>query len=154
MLRKIVVPLPVFLMLCVGILILGVQGLRMARDRSARLQPAAVAGWIPVACEDLADPPTPRISRREGRRALILERACPESTRLALLQEFPERRVLRWLEPKASRGPLILPLEGLEAGIYRLVAVDSETRSEAREMDAPPESAAARARFLLVDDGL
>jgi hypothetical protein len=72
------------------------------------------------------------------------------AARLALRQVFPERQLLRWLEPQAaSARSVILPLEGLDAGEYWLVIADPKAHAAPEEMDRPVQETAVLARLRL-----
>lgn len=126
--------------LLLGIVTLGIQGLRMARERQSRLVPERARLATAGAGESLV------LEAGEHRYlAVDLARTAPEL--LGLFQRFPERDVLRWVErPESSGESLVIPLDGLAPGHYRLVQLPPGTEAGPREMDRPADS-----QFLLLE---
>jgi hypothetical protein len=128
-----------------AIALLLVEGLRLARDRHDRLQPLR-AQTLRLETEHEVH------EVRSGPRGfLVVELGEHAGARLALYQSFPERTLLRWLEPLASSGRarLVLPLEGLPEGQYLLCEADADESAGPREMDLPQESLRVLGRFEL-----
>jgi hypothetical protein len=141
-------PWVVFALLVAGFVLLFGQGLRMARDRHARLLPARTPAVL-----RLSPDPAREISVRlaPGDRFLALELGDQADARLGLVQVLPQRTLVRWIEPGDTPpgGLLIVPLEGLEPGHYVLTREKETARAGPREMDEPVESLDVLTRFRL-----
>jgi hypothetical protein len=143
--RVVQLPAAVVVLLLVGFATFFAQGLRMARDRHERLLPHRAATTLRI-------PAVEALEFSKGQqRFLIVEFAAPAQGKLGLYQSFPERLVPRWVEAEASRrGALVIPLEGLAEGKYRLVELPLDGRAEPREMDAPAENLRVLGEFRLL----
>lgn len=151
--RRISLPWPWLALLVLALALSFAQGLRLASERQQSLEPAPVLASLQIGCEKGEMPGEAVIAGGTDHGVLGIERACPTPVRLGLVQIFPERSLLRWVEPAPSRRALHLPLAGLEEGRYALVALAPETAAQPREMDRPPESLDVRAAFVLVTGG-
>jgi len=139
----------VLAILLLSLAVLLAQGLRMAQDRQERLEPAVLAGAIALPCDN-SIPPAEIEVRRQSRRAMLqLSRDCDDASRLAIIQELPEREILRWAEAGPAADALVVPLEGLGDGIYRIVTLPAGEVEAPREMDRPIAKWPVRARMLL-----
>jgi hypothetical protein len=145
--RRVEIPLAVLGLLVLALLVLTTQGLRMARDRHARLLPSRATLWLTAE-------PRERVFDLAGRpRFLVVDlgEEAAQTPRVGLYQSFPERTLVRWIEP-VSASPsrwLVIPLEGLQAGEYLLTREATDAAARPREMDLPAEQPAVIGRFRL-----
>jgi hypothetical protein len=138
---RIELPAPIFFAWIVLTLVLMGQGMRLAADRQAETEPVRPRVLIEGASLE--------VSASVG--SIVFRGA--EGSRLAVFQELPERRLLRWVESGPSSGEILLiPLVGLGPGEY--VVADAPERSGAaeQEMDRPEASLTPRARFTVLPD--
>lgn len=143
--RVVQLPALVFVLMLVGLATFFGQGLRMARDRTARMQPHRAAATLRLPAVDTVE------FSRAGQRFLVVELGPPLAGKIGLFHAFPERVVPRWVEPAtAQRGPLVIPLEGLEPGLYQLVELPPDARAEPQEMDAPSPNSRVLGEFRLL----
>ncbi len=145
--RRFSVPWPALALLLTTTLVLAVAGSKMAADRQQRLFPSPVRAELRLDCG--AEGPSSSLPTLDpsSEGVVLLRRECDTPMRLALFQEFPERQLLRWMEPEAGRRSLSLPLEGLDPGLYRIVTVPDAGPASPREMDDPVRDWPVRARF-------
>jgi hypothetical protein len=144
--RRIVrLPAAIVLLLIVGFGAFFAQGLRMARDRTERLQPERAVATLHLPAVEVLD------FSKGQQRFLLVEFGTPVQGKVGLYQSFPERLLPRWVEAEAARrGALVIPLEGLDEGAYRLVELPAESRAQPREMDAPLENLRVLGEFRLL----
>jgi hypothetical protein len=143
--RVVQLPATVFVVLLVGFGTFFAQGLRMARDRHERLLPHRAVATLRIPSVDALE------FSKGQQRFLIVEFAAVSQGKLGLYQSFPERLVPRWVEAEASRrGALVIPLEGLGEGLYRIVELPLDAEAKPREMDAPAENLRVLAEFHLL----
>jgi hypothetical protein len=145
--RQVRIPVVVAALLVVALAVASVQGVRMARDRFQRLQPSRVTLWLAPAEGERTLELTP------GVRFLVADLAeYAPARRIGLYQAFPERTLVRWIEPADHQGRrwLVVPLEGLDAGDYLLTEAPADAAAQPREMDLPTEELAVIGRFRLV----
>jgi hypothetical protein len=127
-------PLYVALVIAAALGLALVRGTLLARQRQADLQPARVAAAVALTPEQVASAPVDAEAR-----FLLLQVRGADHRRLALHQVFPQRRLVRWIEPREAAGDLVLlPLTGLRDGTYAVsVALPGEQAGPV-EMDANP----------------
>lgn len=137
---RIEVPLPLLFAGMALIVVLMVQGTRLAADRQSEREPGRVTQLQPGEMLDLA----------AGAREFLY--SDPGPGRLAVYQELPERRLLRWVEDdEPGRGqPLLIPLQGLGPGEYLITTAPDRTSAADQEMDRPATPAPVRARFRIL----
>lgn len=136
------IPWPVLAVLVILAVASWIQGLRMAADRSARLQPARAIML------SLDAPEEPTVSQKA--RFVEIDLGDVPPARLGLYQILPARPLVRWIEPAGAdptRRTLVVPLEGLPPGLYALCAVDPDAEAGPVEMDRPLEDLDERGRF-------
>ena len=138
---RIDLPAPIFFAWIVLTLVLMGQGMRLAADRQAEREPSRIIVLTDDGTVDLG---------AETREILY---TGEYEGRLAIFQELPERRLMRWVEIEPeSASPLLIPLAGLGAGDY--VVADAPARGGAaeQEMDRPERTLSVRARFRVLPD--
>ena len=139
--KRIDLPAPLFFAWMVLTLVLMVQGLRLAADRQAGHEPVRPAVLGPG--EDLEIEP--------DRSRLLFVDDAPHA--LAVYEELPQRRLLRWTETTAPVSAILLvPLEGLGPGNYLLAAPPGAVSAAGQEMDLPEQELQVRARFTILPD--
>lgn len=140
------IPWPVLAVLVGLTAVAWVQGLRLAADRSARLQPVRIEVVVPDATG------TATVARAARFANLDLGPFPPE--RVGLFQILPARPLVRWIED-AGRAPshrwLVVPLDGLPAGLYAVCSVDPDATAGPVEMDRPLEELVEVGRFRVID---
>jgi len=142
------VPWPVLAILVILAGASWIQGLRMAADRSARLQP--------IRTEILSLDPTGETTVARGERFALIDLGENPPARVGLYQILPARPLVRWIEVPdmaTSRRSLILPLEGLPSGVYAVCAVDPDAQAGPVEMDRPLDELDERGRFRVTSGG-
>jgi hypothetical protein len=138
---RIDLPAPIFFAWIVLTLVLMGQGMRLAADRQTEREPSRLT--VLLADEVLELDADTREVLYDGERA----------GRLAIFQELPERRLMRWVEIEPGPGsPLLIPISGLGPGDY--VVADAPARGGAaeQEMDRPETTLSVRARFRVLPD--
>jgi hypothetical protein len=144
--RRLSLPLPLVVLLLVALGLNLARGFDLARRRQADLQPRRAAGILRLV------PGASEIQVVPGRNYLLAQLPPDISGRLVLQRILPERAVLRWLEPTAADGGwLVVPLAGLEAGLYGLRWAEADETAAPRDWDRPPEERAWLGRFRLED---
>jgi hypothetical protein len=143
--RPVGVPLYVLAVLAAALLLTMVRGTLMARDRHSRLQPARVPAEVEL------DPTASRdVTLAAGARFLVVRVPRAVGRRLALHQVLPQRTLVRWVEPVAQDGGLVvLPLEGLQDGTYSVSLAAEGEHAAPVEMDAAPLEREVLGRFVL-----
>ena len=136
---RIELPAPILFAWMVLTLVLMGQGLRLASERQQGFEPSRPATLETGVRLDVA--------AGTGDVAYL----DPPTDRLAIYQELPERRLLRWIETEAPRSTvLLIPLEGLDPGDYLVCTAPGASAARAREMDRPTEALDVRARFRIL----
>lgn len=144
--RRVELPLTVLVLLVLALGVVAAQGWRMARDRFERLQPSRAALWLDASAGEQA------FDVSSGPRFLVADLGdAAAEARVGLYQVFPERTLVRWIEPAPpARGHwLVIPLEGLQTGDYLLARAPAGVVAAPREMDRPAEELAVIGRFRL-----
>ena len=136
---RIELPLPILFAWMILTLILMGQGLRLASDRQDSFEPSrptTLQSGVPLD----VDP--------DIREIVFVD---PPADRLAIYQELPQRRLLRWIETEdPHRSVLLIPLQGLDPGSYLVCAASVTSDTHTREMDRPAETLDVRARFRIL----
>ena len=133
---RIELPVPILFAWMILTLVLMGQGYRLASDRQEGFEPSRPA---------TLQAGTPLDVDADTREIVFLD---PRADRLAIYQELPERRLMRWIEIQDARSSvLLIPLEGLDPGTYLVCAAPVSSGSHTREMDRPAEALDVRARF-------
>ena len=138
---RIELPTPILFAWIVLTLVLMGQGMRLAADRQAEREPARPPVLLEGASLEVAP--------SEG--AIVFRDSS--DARLAVFQELPERRLLRWVESEAPGGEILLiPLDGLGPGDYVVADAPARTGAAEQEMDRPDATLSPRARFTVLPD--
>ncbi len=136
-------PRYVWLVLAIAFALMVVRGFAQSASRQALLVPQPIAATLSEHDE--------RVVHRSHGSYVILRR--PSNTgRVALHQAFPERTILRWLEPAgADSANLAVPLAGLSPGRYVFARATDDDRAVPREMDEAQTALDVVAAFELVE---
>lgn len=111
-----------------------VRGSLVARRRHLDLQPARLEGAMTLVPGQVMP-----VAVARDERFVLLQLAGASGQRLALHQVFPERVLVRWIEPLERPGDLLLlPLAGLRDGTYALSLALPGEQAGPVEMDANP----------------
>ena len=135
-------PRYVWVVLAVAFVLMVVRGFSQSQSRQELLTPRALAATI--AADQNA------VVLRDAGSYLLLQRGS-STQRVELHQEFPQRTVLRWLEPESSQydHDLVVPLSGLDPGRYVFASAARGAQAVPREMDQGPADLDVIARFEL-----
>ena len=135
---RIELPVPILFAWMVLTLTLMGQGLKLAADRQEGFEPSRPATLQTGALLEVD----------AGAREIVF--LNPPAERLAIYQELPERRLLRWIEIEDARSTvLLIPLEGLDGGLYLVCVAPGSSDARDQEMDRPAAALEVRARFRI-----
>lgn len=146
--RRIQLPLYLVVLLLVALALNLGRGFDLARRRSAELQPIRSTAVL-----ELRDPDSKSPEFSVEQRFALLHLPAQRAGRLALHQIFPERDVVRWVEPEPHAGEwLVLPLAGLPEGEFGLRWAEEGERAEAVNPDWQEFDRQWLGRFRLVEN--